>query len=341
MNMFKPKVSVIVPTYNNANYIEEALKSIMAQDYQDYEIIVIDDGSTDKTREIVQSLGDNIKYVYQANQGLAGARNTGVQRSKGDYITFLDGDDIWETNNLSIKVKVLEEYPLLGAVFSDFFLFNKHRVISQRGMRKQYPIFSKRRKTLDEIFSEVQTMQMNGLDVDIYKGNIFQSLLFGNFINACSILIRKTCQEDIGFFRDELRTQQDYEYWLRFSRRFEIAFLDMSLVWYRRHEDQLTAQMNTERIILNVSKILEPYYQEHAQYLSISAAKEFRMRYSNVFQLLGLAYLGSRNNYEARNAFKKSIRIDHRNIKSYILWLFAFMSPIITVDLMSKLKGGQ
>ena len=98
--MKKPLVSVIIPTYNSAGYIEEALESVFEQTLQDFEIIVVDDGSTDGTGEVLRKYGDRIRYIYQENNGPASARNGGIRVARGEYIAFLDADDLWVSTKL-------------------------------------------------------------------------------------------------------------------------------------------------------------------------------------------------------------------------------------------------
>lgn len=111
--MKKPYVSVIVPVYNGVKFIAEAIESICAQNYHPLEIIIVDDGSTDDTSNIVQSY-KNIRYIYQPNQGVAAARNTGIKNSSGELIAFLDADDLWEHNKLNVQVDCLLKHPHIG-----------------------------------------------------------------------------------------------------------------------------------------------------------------------------------------------------------------------------------
>ncbi len=103
-----PKISVIIPTFNHGHYIKKAINSIFNQTYKNFEIIIVDDGSTDNTLDIISIYGDSVRYIYQENRGLAGARNTGIQASKGEYLAFLDADDYFEAGNLGEKITFLE-----------------------------------------------------------------------------------------------------------------------------------------------------------------------------------------------------------------------------------------
>lgn len=332
-----PLISVIMPTFNNDEYIIEALQSVFTQTYNNYEIIVVDDGSTDTTRDKLSMYSDKIQYHYQDNQGLAVARNTGLFHTRGKYFTFLDGDDVWLPDNLMIKVLIMESDKKLGAVFSDFVLFDNQKTISRRGLTDLYPIFKQRGMSLNSIFENRINLSYEKYEnISVFMGNAFNSLLFGNFINACSIVVRKEYQEQIGLFKSELRTQQDYDYWLRFARYYDLGYVDAPLVGYRRHNNQLTAHKNIDRILLNVANILEPYYK--SDQIPKSIINKFQKRYSDIFKLLGIAYLGKRLNRQARNAFKKSISINRGNILSVLLLAFSYMPSLITLDMINNIK---
>ena len=134
MNCF-PKidtlVSVVIPTYNSEQFILEALNSVFNQTYENYEVIIIDDGSTDDTATALEPFADRIRYYFQRNQGLAVARNNGLEKTLGEFVTYLDADDIWLPDNLNIKTKVLFKHPETCGVFSDFSVFNEKGHILQ------------------------------------------------------------------------------------------------------------------------------------------------------------------------------------------------------------------
>ncbi|MCK4819314.1 glycosyltransferase family 2 protein, partial [bacterium] len=110
-----PNVSVIIPTCNRAEYITQAIDSVLAQTYTDYEIIVVDDGSTDNTKEVMEPYMDRIRYIYQENAGVSAARNTGIKAAKGDWVAFLDSDDEWLPGKLAVQIRAVERHPQLVA----------------------------------------------------------------------------------------------------------------------------------------------------------------------------------------------------------------------------------
>src|SRR5262245_60136432 len=130
----RPIVSVIVTTYNQAHYISETLQSAIEQDFDDREIIVVDDGSTDDTPKLMVEFGRHVVYLRQTNQGVAGSRNAGIQRARGEFLAFLDGDDLWEPHKLSRQVRAARDNPLSGLIVADGVQFENEGTILQASL---------------------------------------------------------------------------------------------------------------------------------------------------------------------------------------------------------------
>src|SRR5918996_212462 len=118
------KVSVVIPTYNYGRYLPEAVESVLHQTFPDLEVIVVDDGSTDDTRELIGRFGDKVCYIYQRNQGLPAARNTGIRAARGEYVGFLDSDDLWLPGKLALQVPRLDSRQAVGLVYADALFFS-------------------------------------------------------------------------------------------------------------------------------------------------------------------------------------------------------------------------
>ena len=203
-----PKVSVITPTYNRAHFICETIDSVLAQTYKDYEIIVVDDGSTDNTKEVLMRYGDKVRYFYQQNQGQATASNYAVSQSLGEYLAFIDDDDLWLPAKLERQVEVLEKNPELGFVCSESHAFKENGQIVHWKKEKL--------KTED-----------------------FQSMFDGNFIIHATVVLRKKCFQDVGGYDARLRTTQDYDLWLRLTRKYKFLYMNIPLTKYRVHNHNL------------------------------------------------------------------------------------------------------
>lgn len=215
MNVAKskaPQVSVVIPTYNHAHFVGEAIQSVLNQDYHDYEIIVIDDGSKDNTREVVAQFGNRVRYIWQENKGLSGARNTGIGAARGSYIALLDADDCWLPGFLSTLVARLEADPELAAVHSGFFFVDgQGDLLPQQGT------------------------------ATVPDDKMYDRLLDGEFFVPAAVLTRRCCFERLGLFDETLRASEDWDMWLRVAREFRFAGLSQPLLNYRMHGKNMSA----------------------------------------------------------------------------------------------------
>ncbi|WP_017729793.1 glycosyltransferase family 2 protein [Nafulsella turpanensis] len=184
------KVSVIIPNYNTAIFLQEAIDSILQSDYDSFEVIVVDDGSKDNTPEVVANYIhlENFRCIYQQNKGLAGARNTGIKAASGNYLVFLDSDDIVLPAKLSMQARFLDCNLSYDAVYSSSAFFKD-----------------------GEPGCKIETAFPN------YAGHILQNLLYGNFIHVNSIMVRKDAVIRAGLFDELLRELEDWDLWLRLS----------------------------------------------------------------------------------------------------------------------------
>jgi glycosyltransferase involved in cell wall biosynthesis len=225
--MDMPIVSVIVPCYNAARYLPVCLDSILNQTFQSFEIVVVNDGSTDDTETIIKPyLNDpHLRYVVQENGGPSKARNTGIAHAKGRYIAFLDSDDLWDKTKLE-KQLALFDRPEIGVVYT----------------RVRY---------IDECGRPVTYEQKNE-HLRPREGNITNYLFVDNFVPFSSVMVRKDCLDKIGCFDEELGVAEDWDLLLRLSVRYEFKFVDEPLLQYRFHGNQISS--NTEKMILYIEK---------------------------------------------------------------------------------------
>jgi glycosyltransferase involved in cell wall biosynthesis len=207
-----PKVSVVIPAYNTASYLPEAIESVLQQTYQDFEILIVDDGSTDNTAEIALSYAPRVKLIKKENGGPAAARNTGMQHATGEFIAFLDSDDSWVPDKLAEQVALLDTNPAIGLVYG------KAQMFQQIGANRQW-----------------------GGVIGHTQSPTLKLLLFGNFIPAQTVLFRRTCVERVGYMKesDALPVAEDFEFWLRFAKNYSLVGIDRTLAYYRIHENNL------------------------------------------------------------------------------------------------------
>ena len=237
MNMaHTPEVSVIIPCFNSSDTIIDAVDSVLKQDGHSIEILVVDDGSTDNTCNVLNEYIKNgvIYYIKQNNKGPAAARNVGIRSSKGEYVCFLDADDLLYSNSIRDRMNVYKQYPNLGLVFTD----NK-KLIRKNGKDLIY-----RERDLLEInfIEDIAKKYIDIVNGDIYVLNnkIYYELILGCFIWTGTVLIRREILDDIGYFLEELRIAEDLDLWIRICRKYDIGYLNKSTAMYVLHEGGIT-----------------------------------------------------------------------------------------------------
>ena len=212
--MKNPKISVIIPVYNGEDYIKEAIDSVINQTYKNIEIIVVDDGSIDRTYDICKSYGNKVKYYKKENGGVASALNYGIEKMNGDYFSWLSHDDVYYPNKLLEQVEFLRKIDDMNVIlFSDFDLIDKNSTI----------ISSVK-------FSEKHSIEL--LNKYIYP------VLVGA-VNGCTTLISKEILKEEKF-NESLKTSNDYDMWLRIFKKYKAYYLPVSLTKYRIHDKQDT-----------------------------------------------------------------------------------------------------
>lgn len=211
-----PRVSVITPTFNCATFIERALNSVMAQTFRDYEIVVIDDGSTDGTREFLAPWRDRINYFYQPNGGLAHARNVAVSRSRGELLAYLDADDLWRPQKLQRQVEFMDTHPECGLLHTDLTIIDDNdRVLTEKW------------------YAESGYVPAQGLRLLDFINN--------NNMQVPSIMERRECYDAVGGFDERFRRIEDYLHWFQVVLKgYSVGYLDEPLALYRRRTGSLS-----------------------------------------------------------------------------------------------------
>jgi glycosyltransferase involved in cell wall biosynthesis len=330
-----PEVSIVIPAYNSADTIIETIQSIFNQTFSNYEIIIIDDGSTDDTKQVLEPYMHKIEYYAQRNQGQSAARNEGIQKAKGDFIAFLDDDDLLHPDNLKIKLGILKKHPEIGAVFSDFRLFNKDNFITPKSPLDFYKSLKRYKKDVADIFREKKRLRLTEkFEVEYFYGNIFDDLFMGNFILTSSFIARKKFADEIGWFKPDIRAQEDYEFYLRFSKKHPMAFVNETLVDYRRGDNQLTGHSYMEPITKSVVTIIDQYRDEFSKRGEI---KIFKKRKAGSLVRLSEVYLGKGLKSEARNIIRESIRLNPCLMRNYLNLIVSYI-PVRLFSLIRTKK---
>jgi glycosyltransferase involved in cell wall biosynthesis len=201
-----PLVSALISTYNRAGFIEEAVRSVLAQTMTDLECIVVDDGSTDDTEQrLTSEFGDRIRYHKQPNGGAASARNTAVDMATGHYLAFLDSDDLWTEDHLAVQLQCFEEEPKLGLVYGEYHSYEGDTLVGTFP-RREAP-----------------------------SGMAFAGLLSASLVQTSTTMVPADVARANGKFNEAYRIGDEYDFFLRISAHHPIRFLQQKLVTYRVH----------------------------------------------------------------------------------------------------------
>ena len=280
-----PLVSVIIPTYNRLAYICKAIESVLVQTYKNYEIIVVDDGSTTNVKQVLEAYMNKIKYLYQENRGLAAARNKGVKNSCGKYLAFLDDDDLFEPRKLEIQVPILENNPNTGFVYSDCYEFDMDNP------------------------SELRLNLAVGRDK---ASSEFSKLFFINpNVRIPTVLIRRQCFKNVGLFDEDLAQHEDGDLLLRIALQWKVNFSNYPSARVRYHTDRMSQnriQMN-KAIIKSTKKILASY-PEFKNSLGVNADNKL----AEIYFRLGKAYLRKRMVKSSMIQFRSSRKLSKKYV---------------------------
>ena len=227
------EVSVIIPTYNRAPYIAEAIRSVQAQTRRDVEIIVADDGSTDNTPDIVSQFGQGVTYLQLPHRGQpAATRNAGLRAGEGEYVAFLDSDDLFLPGKLALQLAAFEQHPEAGLAYSNGYFFRDD---------PQVPTG----RTLDGMPTPT--------------GDALADLLRGNFLTSPVVLIRHDCLDIVGLFdeRPEFFAVEDYDLWLRIAAHFPFVYAPGDVAAIRRHGESISRDVAAlrSRALLVLAKL--------------------------------------------------------------------------------------
>ena len=290
-----PLVSVILPTYNCAAFLPHSIGSILAQTYNSYEIIVVDDGSTDNTKEVLYPFMQRIKYILlEQNKGLPTARNIGIRLAQGKYIAFIDADDLWLLEKLQTDIEYFETHPEVRMVYS------KHLNIDQNG------------RMLDE------TSQKR-----LPSGNIFTQLFSKqNFIITSSVVVRKEIFETTGLFDEQLSNCQDWDMWLRIAFYFKVGGINTPLVKYRHNPHSLSKNRNN---VLKYQKmVIDKIYSNFKDKENGINEKLYKKRLASHYAKVGRYYLRMGDKNRANENFGLSLKNDPLNLRSIRYYLCTF-----------------
>jgi glycosyltransferase involved in cell wall biosynthesis len=231
-----PKLSIIIPTYNNARYLDETLESIYRQTFQDYEIIVVDDGSTDNTQEVLVRHAGKIRSIWQENSGgCSKPRNEGIYLAQGEYIAIFDADDLMEPEKLTLQAEFLDTRKSIDFVFTDFRDF--------RGEEFLLPHTQNCRR----FRKHLQAKDGKENQYIIRSSEAYRLLFYENFIGASTMMFRRALLDEIGLFDEVLPSSEDLDFTFRVTNREDIGFIDRVCHQRRLHATSMSTK--TERVL--------------------------------------------------------------------------------------------
>ena len=283
-----PRVSVIIPTHNRSRLLGAAVASVLRQSFQDFEIIIVDDASTDGTEAFVRALADErIRYLkHSTHRNVSAARNTGVLGSRGELLAFLDDDDEWLPSKLERQLNVLDECALVvGGVYTGFAMVDR------------------------------TTGNVMGTIVPSKGGHILHELCRHNCIGTASTMVlRRKCLEEVGLFDETVDYGEEYDMWIRLARRFEFTYLEEPLVRYSVHPAQLSTNYTamirgSERKLVKYGAFFATYPEDLARrYLSLGTYRCFMGEVSR-----------------GRSDFWRAIRVSPWKIKPYAYYTLSLL----------------
>lgn len=259
-----PTVSVVIPTFNRAHLLQQTLDSVFSQTYKDYEVIVVDDGSTDATADLIAAYRPEVCSLRQVNRGLNSARNAAIERTRGRYIALLDSDDLWLPYTLELFVQLLERFPDSGFVYSNFYIFRDGSPLQPQGLSTWHG----GRSSPDSTFQTRYEFGQLGIpaprdlrhgDFCVYQGDIYLASLAEPQVLPSASLYRRDCAEGLHFTESD-STCGDWEFFARLSKRSGAVYADTEAAINRSHDDavrltRLPATIQLSRRINMINRV--------------------------------------------------------------------------------------
>ena len=315
--MPEPLVSIIIPTYNGKQYLTQTIQSAFSQDYDNKEVIVVDDGSTENIKTLLTPYLHKITYIYQENKGPGAARNRGVLESSGEFIAFLDHDDIWARQKTSRQVNLLKKHPNCGLVYCYPTLIDQHG---------------------DEILTEKPSF--------FPERDVFEAFLKRNrIVSFSSVIIRRSVFDSVGGIDEspELATCDDYDLWLRISASYDVLFSPGELLYYRLHQNNFAKEyeLNMNAHIAVIEKCRQSVFFVHnpnkIEYFNGIADENLFNAYRK-FAFIFYYQKDRKSDLKARELFKKILKRNPFNLKHLFYYWMTFEFFVLLRGVVRKLR---
>ncbi len=285
-------VSVIIPTYNRAGFVGEAIESLRSQTRPPDEIIVVDDGSTDHTAEVLSRFDSCISVITQPNAGLSAARNTGLRAATGDLIALLDSDDTLLPKSIERRAETLEKYSHIDVVYSNVLM------VSAEGQ----PL---------ALYTQVRPGPRP-------SGIVFFEQARANLMPVHAFMFRRRCLDDVGLFDEQLPSLEDYDFWLRMAARFQFMYLDEPLARYRVHGGMMTRTNLDQRHINEATIHRRIFDMPSFDRLTLAEKSRVCVEHGNRLAMLGQMR-------EARQWYARAISASRASLRPYLFAAFTLL----------------
>lgn len=252
-----PLVSVTIPSYNAASTLAEALDSVLGQTYPNVEVIVVDDGSTDDTQDVLNRYSARVNSIRQKNGGLASARNTGCRAAQGKYIALMDADDICMPERIAVQVAYMEQNPDIVMCSSDFVAFDLSGLIADSYIENYYSRVAETTGGVAGIYPHHEELRLSDYEVTTYSGYVYEQMALGSFIHPPTVLFRRSILDECGLLDEHVVNCCDFDWFVRMSRIGKIGFIDRSLLKYRFSENQMSGSRNGLQMALDIVQVME------------------------------------------------------------------------------------
>ena len=311
------KISAVIPAYNSAEFLKEAIDSILKQTHPVDEIIIVDDGSTDQTQQVVESFGDQITYIKQANQGPSAARNNGILAAKGDWIAFLDADDQWTADKIEQQLNALKKAPTLKLIAADM------AEVDQTGDLLIESVLAKH-NLLEQFRS------LNGKPLP----NALASLVTKNFIPTGTVLAERAVLIESECFNPQIRFGEDLELWAKIACNHPITCLPEVMMLRRQHGNNAT--QNSEAMLKDLIKVMQSVKRWGRDKLK-EQNNDASQLVASALSDLGYWHFSQENFQEARKNFLKSLK-ESPNTRA-LIYVTICCTPDRLIKMARKIKN--
>jgi glycosyltransferase involved in cell wall biosynthesis len=305
-------ISVVIPTYNRAEYLRQALDGVLAQTFKDYDIIVVDDNSTDGTKELVASYGANVRYICQENKERGAGRNNGVKNSESEYIAFLDSDDMWLSNHLEVCLEALKQDRDAGLSFSGSYIVDENgNIISKMGLRP-------------------------------FNGYVLRDIVAAyssGGCNASSCLIRKKVFDRAGYFSEDrdLSGSEDWEMWARLSSYTKFVWTGKYTAKIRFHT--LKSSINADKMAKSMKMALDLLYDNSDISPKIEDLRD--RAYSRLYTVTAINYYAAGDMGTARRYIKEAVKIHPASLFTNRYIMYTFLRSLLGRGITSKIRAAK